>query len=61
IEGEELTSRAVAVKARTRESLMIYEESTGQQDRFGMPGEELAEEDWQACLDAAFDLDAPPA
>jgi 6-phosphofructokinase 2 len=61
IEGEQLTSRAIAVKARTRESLMIYEESTGQQYRFGMPGEELAEADWQACLDAAFDLEAPPA
>ena len=60
IEDEDLTYRAVSVQARTRESLMIYEESTGQQYRFGMPGEKLTEEDWQACLEAAFDADASP-
>jgi len=60
IEGEDLACRAVSVQARTRESLMIYEASTGQQYRFGMPGEELAEADWQACLEAVFEADATP-
>ena len=60
IEGESLAYRPVSVKSRTRESLMIYEESTGRQYRFGMPGEELTEEDWQACLEAVFDTDATP-
>lgn len=60
IEGENLTYRSVPVKSRTRESLMIYEGSTGRQYRFGMPGEELAEADWQACLQAVFDAEATP-
>jgi len=60
IEDEDLTYRAVPVKTRTRESLMIYETSTGQQYRFGMPGQELAAEDWQACLEAMFQVDPTP-
>jgi 6-phosphofructokinase 2 len=34
-----------------RESLVILEESSGLQYRFGMPGPEFQEEEWERCLD----------
>lgn len=61
IEGEDLTYTAVPVKARTRESLMIYETSSGQQYRFGMPGEKLRKTDWRQCLEVIFQTQPRPA
>lgn len=34
----------------TRENFMILDESTNRQYRFGMPGTELKENEWQQCL-----------
>jgi len=47
---EGLTHRPVPVKGWSRENLIVLEESTGQQYRFGMPGPDLAKEEWQRCI-----------
>jgi 6-phosphofructokinase 2 len=45
--------RPVSIRGWTRENLHVEELSTGRQYRFGMPGPELHEDEWRACLDAA--------
>lgn len=47
---EGITHRPVPVKGWSRENLIVLEESTNQQYRFGMPGPDLGEEEWQQCL-----------
>jgi len=49
-EQEGLNHRPVPFNGWTRENLVILEESTGQQYRFGMPGPQLSEAEWQQCL-----------
>jgi 6-phosphofructokinase 2 len=39
--------------------LTIFEESTGQQYRFGMPGPTLQQAEWRACLDRIDTADTP--
>lgn len=47
---EGLTHRPVPVKGWSRENLIVLEELTGQQYRFGMPGPDLGDKEWQQCL-----------
>jgi 6-phosphofructokinase 2 len=47
---EGITHRPVSIEGTTRESLVVLEESTGQQFRFGMPGPVLKNEEWERCL-----------
>jgi len=42
---------AVKTKNWTRENLMVMEDSTGNQYRFGMPGPETLEEEWRQFID----------
>jgi 6-phosphofructokinase 2 len=51
LEEEGITHRPVPIEGMTRESLVVLEESTGQQFRFGMPGPALSKEEWERCLD----------
>lgn len=51
LDQEGISHRPVLIKGWSRENLIILEQSTGQQYRFGMPGPELAEEEWQRCLE----------
>jgi len=51
---EGLTHRPVPVAGCSRENLIVLEEATGQQYRFGMPGPTLADEEWQRCLEEIF-------
>jgi 6-phosphofructokinase 2 len=60
MEKENLEHQRIPVKALTRENLVIFEESTGQQFRFGMPGHALEEEEWQKCLRTISDTKPPP-
>lgn len=46
----------VSIAGITRESFVIYEESTALQYRFTMPGPELSAEEWIACLETLFNL-----
>jgi 6-phosphofructokinase 2 len=56
--GEGVAQRPIEIEAWTRENLTVFEKSSEQQFRFGMPGPELDEEDWQRCLAELRDLDA---
>ncbi len=47
-EGVEVS--CVACAGWTRENLTIYETSTQQQYRFGMPGARLSADEWQRCV-----------
>jgi len=44
----------------TRENLVVYETSTGQQYRFGMPGPIIKKKEWQGILEYLENLDQPP-
>jgi 6-phosphofructokinase 2 len=48
--------RALPTEAWTRENLMVMESAAGdRQYRFGLPGPELSEEEWQSVLDTVAD------
>jgi 6-phosphofructokinase 2 len=48
---EGIKAEVVPIKNHTRENLIVVDRSNNQQYRFGMPGPELYEEEWRACLD----------
>lgn len=52
LSNEEITTRPIPISGMTRENLTVFEESTGLQFRFGMPGPEITE--WRACIEACF-------
>jgi len=60
LEDENVPCRLIPIKNRTRQNLMIYEESGGRQYRFGMPGPRLAAHEWRQCLDKLFEADPRP-
>lgn len=47
---EDVKFRSVKIKNWTRENLMVMEENTGNQFRFGMPGPEVTEAEWRQPL-----------
>lgn len=58
LQEEDVAYEAIKIKNWTRENLMVMEENTGNQFRFGMPGPEVSEAEWKQCLDK---LEAVPA
>lgn len=52
--------RPVTIRNWTRENLHVQELSTGRQYRFGMPGPELLEPEWRACLEAVLAFSPAP-
>jgi 6-phosphofructokinase 2 len=50
LDEEGLDHRPFPIDGMIRESLVILEESTGQQYRFGMPGPELQKNEWEPFL-----------
>lgn len=52
---ENIERTPIYTKNWTRENFIIFEESTGQQYRFGTPGPELNESEWKKCLQELFD------
>ena len=54
--AEGIKRRSIAIAGTSRESFVVYEESTTLQYRFTMPGPELSAEEWIACLEALFNL-----
>ncbi len=42
--------KAIPIKNWTRENLMVMEENTGNQFRFGMPGPKVSDDEWRQCL-----------
>jgi 6-phosphofructokinase 2 len=50
LEKEKITSVIIETGNETRENIIVLDESTNNQYRFGMPGTELRESEWQQCL-----------
>jgi 6-phosphofructokinase 2 len=50
LNGEEIESLVIETKSHTRENLIVVDESANAQYRFGMPGSEITEPEWEACL-----------
>jgi 6-phosphofructokinase 2 len=48
---EGVESCVISTKGHTRENLIVVEESSNLQYRFGMPGPEVADDEWQAILE----------
>jgi 6-phosphofructokinase 2 len=51
LEEEGIETTSIAVQGQTRENLTLYEESTGHQFRFGMPGPSVSRDEWEMLLD----------
>jgi 6-phosphofructokinase 2 len=49
---EGIPAIVINTTSETRENIIVYDESTGNQYRFGMPGTLLSEPEWKACLQA---------
>lgn len=60
LEGEGINYKAIRINGRTRQNLMVLEQSTGRQFRFGMPGARLSEDEFQRCIDTVFSLSPAP-
>ena len=60
LEKEKIDHQPISIKGTIRENVIIFEESTGLQYRFGMPGPVLREEEWQKCLDELRDSKPKP-
>jgi len=56
LQEEDVDYKAIKIKNWTRENLMVMEESTGNQFRFGMPGPETSEAEWKQCLELIAQL-----
>ena len=60
LDQEGLDHRSFHIVGLIRESLVILEESTGRQYRFGMPGPEFQEQEWEQCLNALSAVERSP-
>ncbi len=54
---EDIRSYPVSIAGLTRESFVVYEDSTTLQYRFTMPGPALSADEWIACLETVFNLE----
>jgi len=60
LEEEGCPQKPFGSQSWTRENLTVYEETSDREFRFTMPGAELAQTEWQACLDMLSDVDLKP-
>lgn len=60
IEREGIDSIVTPSHVETRENFTAYEESTGQQYRFVLPGSALHRAEWEACLEKLTSLPEAP-
>jgi 6-phosphofructokinase 2 len=60
LDREGLNHRPFPIDGMIRESLVVLEESTGRQYRFGMPGPEFQVKEWEQFLTALSDMDPEP-
>ncbi len=60
LDQEGLNHRPFPIQGVIRESLVILEESTGQQYRFGMPGPEIQKEEWEQFLQELSAIEPSP-
>lgn len=55
LEAEKINIKPVSCKGHTRENLIVFEQSTGKQFRFGMPGPLVEKEEWEKVIDIISD------
>jgi len=60
VEREDIASLVTPSHVETRENFTAYEESTGEQFRFVLPGSQLHQAEWEAVLDRLASLTARP-
>ena len=60
VEREDIASLVTPSHVETRENFTAYEESTGEQFRFVLPGSQLHRAEWEAVLDRLASLTARP-
>ena len=59
LEGEGVASLPIPIKNDSRENLVVLDKGANLQYRFGMPGPELIEAEWAACLQAIEQVSSP--
>lgn len=57
LQQEKINTIQIETANHTRENLIVLDESTNQQYRFGMPGQLQSEKEWNQCLDAIEQID----
>lgn len=57
LKEKEIPSIIIKSINETRENIIVFEEKTNQQFRFGMPGTFLYEAEWKKCLQAVEQID----
>jgi 6-phosphofructokinase 2 len=60
VDHEGIPSLAIDVSEETREDFTVFEEVTGHQYRFVLPGPRLSEGEWRKCLDELASLKSRP-
>lgn len=60
LDEEGITHKPISIDGLTRENLIVYEDSSEQQFRFGMPGPPIEDEEWKRCIDVLSSLDPRP-
>jgi 6-phosphofructokinase 2 len=60
LDSEGLHHQPIAIDAMTRENYIVFEESSGQQFHFTMPGATVNETEIQSCLELLKSVDPPP-
>ena len=60
LQEEGISFRAFKCREWTRENLVVMETSTNEHFRFGMPGPQIAEDEWQQVLSALENLEEEP-
>ena len=59
VQEEDIPSIIIQTTKETRENIIILDEKSNNQYRFGMPANELSEDEWKKCLQALDELDNP--
>lgn len=57
LEKEGINSVIIETGNETRENIIVVDEATNNQYRFGMPGTELTEPEWKKCLQAVEEME----
>ncbi len=60
IDEDGIQSRTISISGETREDFTVFEEATGQEFRFVLPGPQLSDDELQECLDAFTSINSRP-
>jgi 6-phosphofructokinase 2 len=61
LQEEGVAYQSIPTESFTRDNLIVYENSTGLQYRFGMPGPRLQEQEWEGLLERLMGCEPKPA